>query len=83
MWRAGARVADDLLDALAAGPPPTRKETLGRIAALLERNGAKETDTMTPQEIEDNSRSYQTSFPDKAQQYESFNASRTAKALSQ
>lgn len=32
-------MADDLLDALAAGPPPTRKETLGRIAALLERNG--------------------------------------------
>ncbi len=48
------------------------------LVALLERYGAKDTDTMTPQEIEDNSRSYQTSFPDKAQQYESFNAARNA-----
>jgi len=32
-------VADDLLGALASGTPASRKETLGRIAALLERNG--------------------------------------------
>jgi hypothetical protein len=38
MLQVGVRVADDLLGALAVAPT-TRKETLGRIANLLERNG--------------------------------------------
>ena len=39
MWLDAVRVGDDLLEALAAGSSPARREVIGRIATLLERNG--------------------------------------------
>lgn len=38
MWLAGARVADEFVEALTQ-PPASKRETLGRIADLLDRNG--------------------------------------------